>query len=284
MIATRMTMWIGSIVGAVVTAWVAWPSPNPRVPRCITPVTASSEWVAPAVELPACWIPIADRDDEPSYGYDDHPYVVTIDAGALRVHQAKHRDTDTGPAVMRFAGLERGTQHTLNVEGGYLAGFEHGEWGGALLWVAPSGDASLLGQWNVVALVRRGPREVLALEEADGCFPSGRARWLEYVSGTWRTTRTVSLDDVPEAFVTTTAGVYVVTYSSLSRIDADRSVTIVQPLKADAHSMVADRFGRLWIGSTGAVLRLTPHGARFDETWFVDSISSDTERRRSPRS
>ena len=272
----RRAFIVAITIATVCAVRWALPMRSPLPALAPRPAAEPTGWSAPVVELPAGWFPI-ESDARESCGYDDHPYVVAIEAGALHISTARHRETDTGPAVPFFSRRHNGQQHALAVEDGYVVGLAAGEWGGSLSWVARTGKRRRRlepDDWNVAALVRHSPREVLSLEWTARDF-TARARWLERVAGKWQTTKTVPLDDRPEAFVTTTDGVYVMTGSSLNIIRPDRTVTIIQPLRANASSMAVDSSGRLWIGSSGAVLRLTAHGKRFDEAWFVEAPSAN---------
>jgi sugar lactone lactonase YvrE len=64
----------------------------------------------------------------------------------------------------------------------------------------------------------------------------------------------------------------VLTWTSLVKLTADRKVEVVQKIESDAlyaDSMAFDSSGALWIGMRMFLLRLTPDGSHFTQTWFV---------------
>jgi hypothetical protein len=55
-------------------------------------------------------------------------------------------------------------------------------------------------------------------------------------------------------------------------VGKDRKATVIQPMRTALlypDSMAIAPGGELWIGMRQFVIRMTPRGTRFDETWLV---------------
>lgn len=241
------------------------------------------ESVAPAppiVSLPPGWVTIVPTDEQRQCANRaDDEWEVAIDShGSVVVTKATQREPDTGPALPfepKGPPEFRGRRHTLAFGNGYLVGFDAGEWGGSLSWFAKDGSGQeSLGKSNVHGLVALGPKLAVSLEGlAHLSINEGVVRWIDLGGGKSSATKTTPLPDEPEAFASAADGsVYVLTWTSLVKITSDRRVRVVQPLRTEAlyaGSMAIDTSGVLWIGMRQFVVRLTPDGDRFRETWLV---------------
>src|SRR5262245_10150706 len=101
--------------------WVEIPAPTEERLRCVTS-TGIGEWR------------------------------VALEEDKLRVDQDVSRRRSSGPPLafpLPDDVPHRGDQHTLAVSDGFLVGFDAGEWGGQLLWLAADGRRRKLADDNV---------------------------------------------------------------------------------------------------------------------------------------
>lgn len=256
---------------AVVLAMLASCKGDPRSP------TVANVGGIRATAVPAGWVAIEVNDERlRCANYADDEWQVTVDRGGVRFTETKPHEPDTGPALpftpkQHFA--MRGRQHVLAVSDGFLVGFDAGEWGGALVWFSPDGTKETkLADENVHGLIAVAPDLVASIEGLSHLGSSeGNVRWIER-SGSWRAGALTALDAGPRTFVATTDGFYVLTTESLMRVGHDRKATKIQPVRTSRlypDSMAVDADGTLWIGMRQFVVRMTPNGERFTETWLV---------------
>lgn len=196
----------------------------------------------------------------------------------LHIEAEPRPERDKGPALpfrLPASQLPSGRRSVLAVTGGYLIGFDAGEWGGRLLWADSTGkDQRELASDNTVGLVALGPGSVVTLHGLNHLgLHRGTARWLAAGDGgAWKVVASESLDSGPQAFVADGSAIYVLTATSLTRISSDRKVTVVQPTRTAQlypNSMFREPGGALWVGMRLLVLRLTPEGTHFVEQWFA---------------
>jgi hypothetical protein len=244
--------------------------------RATTPVTNTVQPAGNAI--PAGWLTIQPTEERlrcANYSHDE--WRIAIDHGAVQIAKATSREPDTGPSLpFALPKLQepRGRRHVLPFGGGYLVGFDAGEWGGALYWFASDGSGQQkLGAENVRGLIALGPEAALSIEGlAHLGISEGALRWVERKGGALDATAVTKLPDAPEAFAQAGDDLYVLTTSSLVRIGRDRRVAVIQPVKTPGlypDSMGIDASGALWVGMRQLVLRLTPERGRFSETWFA---------------
>jgi hypothetical protein len=246
--------------------------------RMTTPVTNVGGTAAAPSPIPPGWIEIQPSEERlrcANYARDE--WRIEIEGSAVKITKAATTEPDSGP-TLPFAlpndSQMKGRRHVLTVEGGFLVGFDAGEWGGALFWFAKDGSgARRLASENVRGLVALGPDAAIAIEGlAHLSISEGRVRWLERKGGAFAVTGETQLPDAPQTYVAAGNSVYVLTTSSLIRIERDRRVTVVQPVKTPGlypDSMAIDPGGALWIGMRQLVLRLSPERDRFVGTWLV---------------
>jgi hypothetical protein len=227
--------------------------------------------------VPSGWVAIVPDDERvrcANYARDE--WQVAIDGTAVKFTELKNHEPDTGP-VLPFTpkqqGAERGRQHVLAVSDGFLVGFDAGEWGGSLWWFSPDGSKQRkLADENVHGLVPIGPDLVGSIEGLSHMgISEGNVRWIERAGG-WHAGALTALDAGPRTFVAARDAIYLLTTKSLVRVGKDRKPVIIQPVRMAGlypDSMVIDVAGELWIGMRQFVVRMTPVGDRFEETWLV---------------
>lgn len=230
--------------------------------------------------MPAGWVPITLTDEVRSCAnHANDEWLVDLDShGAIRVRKHTQGDSDTRLPPLPFepkAGKVHGLRSAVELGNGYLVGFDAGEWGGSLTWYHRDGSgAQKLGDENVHGLVVLEPGLAISLEGlAHLSINDGAVRWIEQVGTSLKAAKRTPLPDEPRTFAQTKAGeVYVLTWSSLVKITADRRVEVVQPVNTEmlyADNMTIDAGGSLWVGMRRFVLRLMPSGNKYTETWFV---------------
>jgi hypothetical protein len=227
--------------------------------------------------IPEGWMAI-ELDDERRHcaNYAEDEWQVAIDHGTVKLAQANPPDADTGPPLP-FTPAQptqpRGRQHVVAVADGFLVGFDAGEWGGSLSWFSKDGARSTkLADDNVRGLVVMGPDLVASIEGLSHMgISEGNVRWIEH-AGTWKAGALTALPLAPRAFVADATGLYVLTSENLLHVGKDRRVAVIQPIDTASlypDSMAFDDDGVLWIGMRQLVLRLTPNGPAFTQTWLV---------------
>lgn len=233
---------------------------------------------APLPELPPGWVtiqPTSERLRCANHARDE--WRISIEQGAARIEEAARREPDTGPPLPFSLPNDpdfRGRRHTVAFAGGFLVGFDAGEWGGALFWFSADGSRRqrVVGQ-NVRGLVPIGADAVLSIEGlAHLSLSFGYVHRIERAHGAVTVTRATALPDAPQTYVATADGVYILTTSRLVRLAHDLQQTAVQPVTTPGlypDSMAIDARGALWIGMRQLVLRLSPARGRFTETWLV---------------
>lgn len=243
-----------------------------------TPIANVGGASAAPLVVPAGWVPIEPDGDRlrcANYALDE--WRVSIDAGALVFTESKNHEPDTGPALPftpQQQTVTRGRRHVLAVPDGFLVGFDAGEWGGSLFWFSPDGAQQVkLADENVHGLVPMGPDLVGSIEGLSHLSLSeGNVRWIERSAAGWRAGAPTALDAGPSTFVAARDAIYVLTTKSLVRVGKDRKAVTIQPVRTAQmypDSMLIDAAGELWLGMRQFVVRMTPVGTRYKETWLV---------------
>lgn len=240
-----------------------------------TPAITNTGGAAVSV-VPPGWVAIV-PDDERRHcaNYANDEYAVKTDGTAVTFTEKTKHEPDTGPALpfTPKAPAERGRRHVLAVADGFVIGFDAGEWGGSLWWYSKDGAQSTkLADENVHGLVAFGADAVGAIEGLSHMGTSeGRVRWIERGGG-WHGAGETKLDAGPSTFVAASDALYVLTTESLQRVGKDRKAVSIQPVTTAQmypDSMAIDAAGELWIGMRQFVLRMTPAGGKYKETWLV---------------
>jgi hypothetical protein len=229
--------------------------------------------------VPAGWVAI-EVDDERlrCANHANDEWQVAIEHGAVKLTESKQHEADTGPALPftpKQQPATRGRRHVLAVADGFLVGFDAGEWGGGLYWFSTDGaNTAKLADENVHGLVKVAPGLVASIEGLSHMgISEGSVRWIEH-RGTWRGAGALTaLDAGPSAFAATPDAIYVVTSKSLVRVGTkDRKASTIQAMRTARlypDSMAFDPDGTLWIGMRQFVVRMTPAGKRFTQSWLV---------------
>jgi hypothetical protein len=171
---------------------------------------------------------------------------------------------------------------TREVADGTLVAYEFGEFGGAIWWFPKSspGKRALAKRqvhpfYQVHEFFERDG-ELYAVEGISH-MASARGTLLRlkgYGSGMWEAQAVAVLPSVPgpHAWVGP-AEMLMIAGNKLIRLtlDGDRKTLYTSPNSeylAQATSMVVDDTGVIYVGSLGAIARLTPHGETYEEEWL----------------
>lgn len=171
----------------------------------------------------------------------------------------------------------------IGVEGGFLVGYNSGEWGGGVLWYDSRGKLrQSITRENAVRIVET-PHGILAFTGlAHLTVDEGHVLRLARVGGSWRARR-LDLPGSPRAIridsdgsilvVTTEHLVRVVGGSRVERLHAGRWRGLY-PTSIERH---AD--GTLYIGMRSVVVRLRPTSTGYAEDWLApyDAKKMDPE-------
>jgi hypothetical protein len=178
------------------------------------------------------------------------------------------------------------------VANGWLAGYNHGEFGGSIWWFAPDGrDSAKVSDEQIVAFVkmRAGLIGVSGLNHMD--IHEGRVVTLiQDQTGRWKATPILELGDGPETVVLESDTALLIVGSSqlmrahlnqatsnahLERLITGRSWGLLYPSSA-----VRDPSGVVYVGMRHAVMRLAPRKSGYDELWLIppqcQTVEQDT--------
>jgi len=235
---------------------------------------------ARAPDLPAGWIAIdpPDEDRMRCANYSDDEWQVAVDGDQVHVTPATPHEPDTGPEVaFKPDTIPGGRRHSLAVADGFLVGYDAGEWGGALYWVAADGKTHTeIAKENVRGVFVYGDADTAVAFEglAHMGIDEGAVRWLKRAPNGWTTDTVGKLDGVPQAIVAAPDAFYAITLESLVRIRFDHTIDTIQKVTTQGlypDSMAVDATGQLWIGMRQFVLRLTPAGGTYTAQWLVEA-------------
>lgn len=236
---------------------------------------------AVASAMPAGLTPVnpPNEEERSTANYSNNEWRVSVDENRTAIVSKRDRKA-AGPSLPFPVpqGIRKTIMHppsvVMKTSDGLLVGFDGGEWGGGLYWIASDGKKYVeLGQSNVRGLVQVADDEVLSLEGLNhGGSYEGAARWVERASGTWASAATADLGAGPDTFVATSEFVLVVLPESVVRIGRDRKTETILPLNVSLlypNSMIADAKGHFWIGMRAYVVELVPAGATYTPQWYV---------------
>jgi len=163
---------------------------------------------------------------------------------------------------------------SLHLEGGgWLIGFDAGEWGGSLWSTNEDGSQTKNLLWNNVHALFQVPGGVIVLVGlAHMTLDEGKAIFVP--SSSWDTAEAHVLADLhssPEASVQESpATIVVATHKAVLRISTSRLAQTVfeaqKPLSAPYSVLVAD--GTIYVGMRGYVLRLLPESTGYRPEWL----------------
>ncbi len=195
-----------------------------------------------------------------------------------------------GSALRVRAVSGEATPDSLAVDGGWLVGWDYGEFGGGIAFRSHSGrlDTLLTENLHALILTRRGVRALVGLAHLS--MDEGAVFALTRdTSGDWRASKVADLEGAPRAHVLLDGDTLLVltTRRWLQVLPSDHVTTLALselwwPLYAN--SVARDRAGNVFIGMRAAIARLSPRRGVFVEEWLVEEpCVRGTEARASER-
>lgn len=222
----------------------------------------------------------------------DNPMQVewTVSSAGRPLAVSAHRPTETVDALPFGYPPDRdrrGERHVVEVDDGWLVGFDAGEFGGGLWWFSRGGeryrrvsppervvdgpDARYLPE-NVRGLARRGD-DVLVFMGLDHLQPGpGRIFRAHKATAGWALELVARLDSCPRAWLVDGERVHVVTGGGLWSVGPAAGPRKLHALDAQVFSpdsMMRGPDGALFVGMRRYVVRLQPRTSGWEETWFV---------------
>jgi hypothetical protein len=219
-------------------------------------------------------------------GYDRDHWAVTLQGGIPFVSiQVPHERQDPLPFPVPKHADRGGDRHVLKLNGGWIVGFDAGEFGGGL-WLtatgthwqrlrppadAPADPRDPFKAENVqgLAVVHGQPIVLMGLDHLTG--RSGRVFTLVSRSGKWTLGAGSVFDSCPDAWQLVGDHLEVVTGGGLWIVRADGSATLAVPLNfgmSYPRSLAIAPDGQRYIGMRRYVLMLERAGGGWQETWY----------------
>lgn len=253
--------------------------PGAPAPTCPTPVPVRP--VVAEVKVPDGWVVLPGAPDPEALrcaNLSRKEWAVRRDANDVAIGLAPRRPVDdalpfplTGKAKEGLAGRRR----VKPIEGGFLVGFDAGEFGGALWWFGGAGDRrQRIVDENVVGFVDLGGAPVAITGLAHLGMSRGRALRLGPDGyGGYRVVAWVDLGGAAQAFVSEGKDtVLIQTTSGLMRLTACGDLSVLGNARYDVlypTSMAVDDAGVVSIGMRHFVARWIPSAGGYREEWLT---------------
>ena len=159
----------------------------------------------------------------------------------------------------------------LRVPGGYLVGYDSGEWGGGLYWYDEHGDLQRrLGNQNTSSILEVDGNVIVLSGLAHLGADQGEVLVVQQESGDWVVKRRLELPGAPDAHVLDADGsLLIVAGNSLVRIDDARRVVVLHEGDWWWVTSLVEWEDGIVMGMQNAVVQLTPDGNGYEETWFL---------------
>ena len=191
-----------------------------------------------------------------------------VDYYESRTDPASAREFSVG----RYADFPR---TSIAVADGTLVGYNRGEWGGAVWWFSADRTTHRAVSDDQVQAFFARAGITYALEGLDhlGLRRGALVRFGRSATGEWTSTRVVALPGQPGPFAWRGPhSLWLVAGDSLIEVTLDGRVRTLASAPAGfgrASSLVVHHDGAVYLGAGRVVIRLTPHGATFDEDWLM---------------
>jgi hypothetical protein len=171
----------------------------------------------------------------------------------------------------------RGRRYTLKVDDGWLLGFNAGEWGGSVWWVAPDGgeirvlddDVHILDFFELGGRIwapevwMKGHSEINVLE------------LVRDSTGAWQIHRGPDLRESAEAAIVDGESLLIASWAGVDEMSADGQLTTLFEVDwfvghaRTPRSIVRADDGTIYIGMMHAVVRLEPSPDGYLEQWLI---------------
>jgi hypothetical protein len=173
---------------------------------------------------------------------------------------------------------------SVSAAGGWLVGYNHGEFGGDILWRPQHGGEITIAKDNLVAFVpvAGGLLGLAGLAH----LGINEGRLLAFHRGpddTWKITTLMALGAEPRAYsLLARDTLLVVAMGSVLLLKAPDYEKVLHQSRllelAYPHSIVRDRSGVIYVGMRFAVTRLQPIGNEYRADWIVPAACPSSEK------
>jgi len=221
--------------------------------------------------------------------YSKKEWVVSIADGKLRVRPAPRQTIDPLPFNYKRQPDQAGDRHVVQVTGGWLVGFDAGEFGGGLWWFSAEGKRSV--RLKPPANAPINPEDIFQAENVRGFLKledslfvfmgldhmggrSGRVFRLRQDNSAWALEPFNILDGSPEAWVVDRGNIVILTGTGLWQATPDGHPRKLHDLQVGGlypTSMVLAPDEGVYVGMRRYLLHLIPTGENWTEEWLVDA-------------
>lgn len=227
---------------------------------------ATPSSVSPA-EIPADWQLIA----PPSSPNSPEAVCANYFAPKSFVPVLSEDSTELSIAVAR-SGRES-HRDSVKVNGGWLVGYDAGEWGGKIWWRSAHGEEEEIAEDNLFAFIR-SQDEVLALTGLAHLHVNEGAlfRLVQDEVGTWKREHLMDLPSAPAALTVLPGDTLLLaTGKGLVELKAPGHQMILHEndMWGLAETIVSDRAGVVYVGLRSVIARLFPTKNGYREEWLV---------------
>lgn len=225
--------------------------------------------------IPEGWIRFSEGPPKPSAiecAYrSNHFWEVQPNGAVVPLSSRDRQDPLPFPIEPLETGMG-GNRHAIEVEDGWLVGFDVGEWGGGLWWFSPDGRRRQhLIDENVQGLAKH-PRGVIALVGL-GHLSIDRGRAFNVTKksdGKYAASLIADLGSKPDAFVRESSdSVLVADWRGLWRVTPTSASRLIETTLVSPSSMALTPSGEITVAGRHFVVRFTPVGGGYTEEWLV---------------
>ena len=236
-----------------------------------------------AQEVPEGWVPVSIDDAAVQCGsFSKRAWATGFDGDRITINRASpYGRDDNEAAALPFQIIAAegetgllGDSHTVQVEDGWLVGFDAGEFGGALWWFSEDGKMrKKLVDENVVGFTTASGQIQLVMGLAHLSFDDGKILRVKRDDGNWKTELLADLGAAPRTFVVESpASLLVLTTKDLVRVNLTGAFepllqTRYQSLYPNSMTLGSD--GSIHIGMRHFITRLTRTATGYKENWYV---------------
>ena len=187
-------------------------------------------------------------------------------------------DVDSARSVLTIQpGSERPHTDSVPFQGGMLAGFDHGEFGGSVEWHG-AGTVEKIGDENPVVFIRGSHAVYLLAGLAHMGSNEGRLLRITKTGAAWKIETLLQLGFAPTAlFPLGEDSILVAGHGAVANIRPPDELHILHRNKVwiilDPASVARSASGTIYVGMRGLVARLKPSGSAYTEDWLVPERS-----------
>lgn len=214
--------------------------------------------------------------------WDATSYSVSLDGDRLRVEtreqwwERNRNARAPRPKVVLDFGMSKvgwNPGDGVRVEDGWICGYDNGEFGGGLYWFSPDGSRHVEIDGKNVAIVGKTSKGIFAVRSLTHLmFWYADLVAVEPSPAGWKLRSITDLHRSPGPILQAGDRFIYATDEYVSTLETDGTQhELYHPWgRISPDSMVRRANGEIWIGSTLALLRLTPKtGGKYAPQWFV---------------